>query len=298
MARISVERVRTILRIAIGPLAFLAGMLLANSVRAGEAPADADAGASAGSASDGTVVAGEAWRETLTVERAERDEPKHATLKFLNENRDFFRGRLDQLLLTLGRERDGNARELDPRFLRYANMMAQIKAARDSAQVSEEWIRRRELLESVGDLVELESEMDEMETLLSEQRDRLVQLEEDFTGRQTTALVVLMTGVPSTGTPSAITLTDSDGTTTRIAFDAATQTALARGGSTELLHEYVEPRDLVYRVSFEGPGWESRAPFEVPVAPARDRLNFLELNVAGLDPASPSPQPTAHTWAR
>ena len=292
MARVDAERVRQILRIAIGPLAFLAGMMLANSVRAEEAPA--------ASASDGgePALTAEAWRETLTVERAEREEPKHATLQFLNENRDFFRGRLDQLLLTLGRERDGNARELDPRFLRYANMMKQIKAARDSAQVSEEWIRRRELLESVGDLVELESEMDEMETLLSEQRDRLVQLEEDFTGRQTTALVVLMTGVPSTGTPAAITLTDSDGTTTRIALDPATQTALTRGGSTELLHEYVEPRDLVYQVTFEGPGWESRAPFEVPVAPARDRLNFLELNVAGLDPASPSTQPTAHAWTR
>jgi hypothetical protein len=240
----------------------------------------------------------ETWTESIKVELEERDDPKHPTLRFLGENRDFFRARLDQLLVRLERERDGKARPLDPRWLMYRDMLADIRAARDSAEVSEEWIRRRELLESVGDLVELETEMDEMEMLLSTQRHRLVELERDFTGRQTTALIVLMKGMPATGAPAAIVLSEDDGSTVRIELDEAAQAALARGGSAELLHEYVEPRELVFGVRFEGADWAGRPPFEITLAPERDRLTFLEIDAAGLDPTAAGSSISARSWTR
>jgi hypothetical protein len=238
------------------------------------------------------------WTETLRIEREKPEQPKHPTLRFLRENRDFFRGRLDELLLTLERERSGEAAPLDPRWLMYRDMLADIRAARDSAEVSTEWIRRRELLESVGELVELETEMDEMETLLAEQRGRLVRLEEDFTGRQTTALVVLLSGVPAGGAPDAVVIGDDDGATVRVTLDDATRTALANGGAAQLLHEYVEPRDLVLEIAFEGTAWTGHPPFEVAVAPARDRLTFLELDAAGVDPAAPGQPLAARAWTR
>jgi hypothetical protein len=240
----------------------------------------------------------ETWTETIKVELEKRDQPKHRTLRFLEENRDFFRARLDQLLVRLERDRDGKAKPLDPRWLMYRDMMADIRAARDSAEVSEEWIRRRELLESVGDLVGLETEMDEMEMLLSQQRHRLVALEEDFTDRQTTALVVLMKGIPATGTPAAIVLSEDDGSTVRIALDEATREALARGGSAEILHEFVEPRELTFAVVFEGPSWTGRPPYEITLAPERDRLTFLEIDAGGLDPAATSSSLAARSWTR
>jgi len=279
-----------------------AGLLLAGGLLV-SAPALAEDGEAAGDVAvapdpGAGIEAPEAWTETIKVELEKRDEPKHRTVRFLEENRDFFRARLDQLLVRLERERDGNARPLDPRWLMYRDMMADIRAARDSAEVSEEWIRRRELLESVGDLVELETEMDEMEMLLSQQRHRLIALEEDFTDRQTTALVLLMTGMPVTGAPTAILLTEDDGSTVRIVLDDASRESLARGGSAELLHEFVEPREVVLGITFEGAGWELRPPYEITLAPERDRLTFLELDTAGLDPAAAGSSIAARSWTR
>ncbi|MCA9752094.1 MAG: hypothetical protein KC591_07880 [Gemmatimonadetes bacterium] len=244
------------------------------------------------------IVPEDAWRETIKVEREERETPKHPTLRFLDENRDFFRGRLDQLLVRLDRERDGSARPIDPRYLRYQDMMAAIKAARDSAEVSEEWIRRRELLASVGDLIPLEQEMDEMETLLEQQRGRLVQIEEDFIGRQTTALVVLLTGVPASGIPETVVLRESGGESVRIALPEEARIALERGGSTQLYHEFVEPRELVLAVSFEGANGSASVPYEVTIEPERDRLTFLELDAAGLGAGTPTRTLNARTWTR
>lgn len=239
--------------------------------------------------------AGEAW----DVERVTADAPKAPTLRFLDENRDFFRARLDELRLLLRADWNGDARELDPRWLAWRDMLDDIHAAQDSAAVSEEWIRRRELLESVGDLVQLELEMDEMETLLRGQQDRLGQLEEDFTGRQRTALVVLLRGVPSAGAPATVILREADGPALRVSLGEHVQAALARGGSAELLHRLVEPREQRWELSFEGAGWtEESAPFELALDPERDRMTFLEIDVSSLRPDRADAQPVTRRWVR
>jgi len=98
------------------PCAFLLGFALANAARGEESET---------AAASEAVESG--WTETIKVELEKRDDPKHPTLRFLSENRDFFRGRLDQLLLTLERSRSTEGLPLDPRYLMYRDMMAQCR---------------------------------------------------------------------------------------------------------------------------------------------------------------------------
>jgi hypothetical protein len=230
--------------------------------------------------------------EAYEVEMVDRDEPKHATLQFLGENRDFFRARLDELRLLLREGWDGQGEDLDPRWLAWREMLDEINAAKDSAAVSEEWMRRRDLLDSVGELVELELEMDEMEELLSDQGDRLTRLEEDFVGRQQTALVVLVRGAAARGTPETVILSEVDGPAHRIALSERVRGSLERGGSAELFHRLVEPREHHWEISFEGQGW---ADLHVPLDldPERDRMTFLEIDLSQLDRGEAT---TASRW--
>lgn len=235
--------------------------------------------------------------ETILVERAKHKQPKEPTLRFLSENRDFFRARLDDLLVSRRLERNTNARTLDARWLRYQEMMAEIRAASDSARASGTWIEQRGLLERVGDLTELEEEMDEMESLLMAQAERLEWLEEDFTGRQSTVLVVLLTGIPTLGAPSRVVVRDPDGETIRVSLPESARTSLERGGTIELVHRRVEPRAHRWQVSFEGQGWTDRT-WAVDLNPERNRITFLELDTAGLDPSRPDSRVTARHWTR
>jgi len=263
--------------------AVAAAMVLAGgAARAADAPATAAPGDSV-----------DVW----TVKRADHDEAKLPTLRFLSENRDFFRARLDALLLVVDR-RALDGRDLDPRFLRWREMLASIRAARDSAAAGEDLIARHALFESVSGVEELELEMDRMEDLLAAQHERLARLEEDFVGRQHTALVLLLSGAPSSGAPRRVVIEDVDGPTYRVDLPDAARSSLARGAATQLLHELVEPRAHVWRLTFEGDGWRSAAPVEIPLDPARDRLTFLELHVAGYDLAAGGGPPPSSSWTR
>ncbi|GJM43602.1 MAG: hypothetical protein DHS20C21_04440 [Gemmatimonadota bacterium] len=235
--------------------------------------------------------------ETIRVKAVDRDKPKQRTLRFLEENGDFFRGRLDALLMTVQTERNGDGQPLDPRFLRYQEMLAEILAAREAAQSSEEWARQRELMDSVGDLAEFEAEMDEMDSLLGDQANRLAWLEEDFVGHQSTAVVVLLTGIPASGAPTGVVLADPSGETVRVSLSEAAVASLARGGSVELMHELVEPREHTLEISLVGEAWTGQS-WSVPFEPARDRLTFLELDASRVDPAVAESQVTARHWTR
>lgn len=221
-----------------------------------------------------------------TVEKVEREESKLPTLLFLEENRDFFRARLDALLLIADRRAlEGEA--LDPRFLRWREMLADIGGARDSASVANGRIGTHRLLESVAEIEALEQEMDAMDRLLAEQHARLSLLEEDFVGQQKTALVVVLSGVPRAGAPRTVVLDDPDGATYRVTLSDDARDSLVRGGATELAHELVEPRGHRFLVSLEGDGWTSARPAEIALVPERDRLTFLELDVSAYDPSNP-----------
>jgi hypothetical protein len=253
-------------------------------VTAGMAAYAASEGGASSPATDAAAATDSAT--VWTVERWEREEAELPTLQFLEENRDFFRARLDALLLIADRRAlDGAA--LDPRFLRWQEMLAEIGRARDSSAVANGRIATHTLLESVAGIEELEREMDAMDRLLAEQHGRLGVLEEDFIGQQKTALVVVLSGLPHAGAPRTVVLEDPDGATYRVTLTDDARESLARGGATELAHELVEPRPHRFLVSLEGDGWTSARPAEIALAPARDRLTFLELDVSTYDPANP-----------
>jgi hypothetical protein len=263
----------------------LAGALVACAAPAGAADEATDAALPADAMS--------IWK----VERVEHEEPKLPVLRMLVENRDFFRGRLDALLLVADRRAfDGSG--LDPRFLRWREMLSEIRAARDSSAVAEGRIASHELLESVAGIEEIEREMDSMESLLAAQHARLTELEEDFIGQQRTALVVVLSGVPRGGAPRTVVLEDPDGATYRIALPEEARASLARGAAAELVHELVEPRSHRFLVSLAGDGWASAQPVEIAIQPQRDRLTFLELDASNYDPAAPGAALPASTWTR
>ncbi len=234
----------------------------------------------------------------VDVERVKPKTPKHPTLRFLEENRDFFRGHLDDLRMREAELRRAESRSIDPRLLDFQEMLAEIRAAQDTARAGDERARRRILLQSVQDLAELEREMDRMESLLDDQSARLARLGEDFVGEQKTTLVVVLTGVPSQGSPRTVIMENDEGDAAHILLTEMDRKSLASGGTAELLYELVEPRRQTLAISFEGGGWMHDVPYEIVVEPERDRMTFLELDLNETDPDSPGENVTARTWTR
>jgi len=220
--------------------------------------------------------------ETIEVKRAEEKDTKHPSLRFLKDQRVFLRARLDLLRLQIKLTHTEDAEMIDARLLRLQEMAAAIAAARDTVGAVNGLTPGRELLTSVTELGELEAELDFMELLLAEQRQRLLLLEEDFLGHQETALVVLVRGLSGREAPGTIVFSE-DNAFVRVPLTPEQQASLAQGGIAQIYHEFVEPREHLYAVSFEGAGWASVAPVPIAVLAARDRLTFLELDLSRLD---------------
>jgi hypothetical protein len=176
-------------------------------------------------------------------------------------------------------------------------LLAQGRAHADSAALAAADDRTRRLLESVAELAALEDEMNRMEEMLGVQRERLGRLEEDFAGRQETALIVLLAGVPNAAAPEEIRFREEGGDTYRVAISATEREALAQGGLAQLFHAFVEPRELRFLVSLEGDGLASTPERHVVVTPERDRLTFLELDLAAAGAGSEGMIPT-RVWVR
>ncbi len=219
--------------------------------------------------------------ETIEVKRAEHKEPKHPSLRFLKDNRVFLRAQLDLLRLQTTR-RAGDAELLDGRFLMLQEMAAAIAAARDTVDAERELTARRELLKSVTELAELEAQLDLMDKLLADERQRLLRLETDFIGRQETALVILIRGFSGKHVPASIMLGEENDVV-RVDLTPEQRTSLEQGGIAQVYHEFVEPREHAFLVSFTGDAWEQSQPVSVVVDAVRDRLTFLELDLTHLD---------------
>jgi hypothetical protein len=231
----------------------------------------------------------------VQVTRVEEKDSKIQTLRFLEENLDFFRAQLDLLRMTFGEDHFGYGENLDRRSLLLLELLAEGRAQEDSAASMAQQDRARRLMESVAEMTAVEKEMDTMEEMLRQQRERLARLEEDFRGRQETALIVLMSGIPSGGVPEEVLFQEEGGDSYRISLSNIDADALREGGLAQLLHSFVEPRELRYAVSWKGPGGESSPALPVVVVPERDRLNFVELDFAKIDPQGSIP---AHVWVR
>jgi hypothetical protein len=233
--------------------------------------------------------------EPVKVERIKTKKEKHETLRFLKANLDFIRSEIDRLRESAV-DRDDEAVALDPRFLALQDMLSQIIAARDSIASESEEVKAREFLASVTELGELEGQLDLMESLLEEQTGRLARLQEDFTGRQRTALMVLVTGWPATGSLSPIQLIEEDGSTTTIELTSAQRTSLEQGGLAEIYYEFVEPREQVLEIRLGSGDPAASAPGYITLDPERDRITFLELDLGGLTAGSGVDGLAASRW--
>lgn len=231
----------------------------------------------------------------VKVERVRPRRVKHPTLRFLRENRDFLRARVDLLRQRAG-DGDGDAGEIDPRFLAYQEMLRAIHAGRDSAAAADDSLRRAELLASITELGRLEEHLDLMERLMAEQRSRLGLLQEDFTGRQETALVVVVRGYPAEAPVRSVTVTLEDGDTLTVPLTPGHLASLRRGGIVQVFHGFVEPREQVVEVSLAGERWPAGDTGFVTLAPARDRITLLRLDLSTVDAERGATGIEASTW--
>jgi hypothetical protein len=231
--------------------------------------------------------------EDVRVERVKPLRPKLASMRFLRENRDFLRMRLDALRQSAV-ERGGAADAIDPRYLAYGAMKAAILAAADSVAAGRDG--RSEFYADVADLGALDAELDRLERQLADQRARLGVLEADFTGRQATALLVVLRGAPAPGAAlGELTLATEDGTIHRVPLSPGDLDALARGGRTQVFHAYVEPRAQTLAVTLAGAAGAG-APGYVTLDPTRDRITFLELDLSGVGASADGTALRARSW--
>lgn len=231
----------------------------------------------------------------VDVERVKPARERLATLRFLKANRDFIRARFDRLRQE-SREEAAGAGELDPRFLRYREMLAQVNAAKDSVTTANDARERAGLFASVADLAALEQELDLMERLLDAQRARLGVLQADFAGRQRTELDLLVTGAPVAGVVDSVALTLEDGTRVAAALDGTQREALKHGAVFEVFRGLVEPRDQVFEIALIGQGWSTAGHGFITLEPGRDRLTFLQLDLAQASPARGITSVIASSW--
>lgn len=233
----------------------------------------------------------------VRVERVRPAKDKLSTLRFLKENKAFIRARYD-LLRQRQLEHRGDASAIDPRFLDYQRMLSGVLAAGDSVSAAGDLRERQQLLASINDLGQIESRLDQMERLLAEQRGRLGILQEDFTGHQKTALLMVLRGHSAAGTPERIQVRLDDGDTVSVALAPEQRQSLEQGGVVQIFHGFVEPREQVFEVALAGGGFVSNEPGFLTLEPQRDRLTFLELDLSSLAAGQGPGGIRARAWLR
>ena len=219
----------------------------------------------------------------IKVERVEPEEEKLPSLRFLKENRDFFRGRMDIIRQTT-HEVDPSSVSLDERMLAYQRMLEELLASTDTLSIEREAEAERAFLASITEVGELEAHLDLLEALLGKQQTRLWELQEDFLGHQNTALVVVVRGVPGS-TPETIYITDGYGEPFEVILTPLQRQSLESGGILQIYHDFVEPRPQTWKIALRGGEWSESEKAFLSFEPARNRLTFLQLDLAEARPA-------------
>jgi hypothetical protein len=241
------------------------------------------------------TTASEAAPIEVRVERVRPAREKLATMRFLDANREFFRSRLDRLR-EVSLKRKGDAEEMDPRFLTYGAMLRDVMAAKDTVGQAEFERQRRQLFASVAELSALEARLDGMDRLLAEQRERLAVLQQDFDGRQRTALAVVVSGWPQDAGVSALSIRFEDGDTLTVPVSEAERASLQHGGVLELFHGLVEPREQLFEIALAGERWPAGEQGFLTLDLERDRLTMLRLDLSPVRAASGAGGIHATTW--
>src|SRR5262249_26836826 len=182
------------------------------------------------------------------------------------------------------------------RWLDYPTMLAVIQAEMDSVAGAAEDRARHELFASVTELGMLETQLDHTDQMIAAQRARLGMLEEDFTGVQRAALLIVASGAPASGAPDSIAITLEDGARLAVGLSAEQRASLAHGGVVQVFHGFVEPREQVVQIGFVGAGWPADESGFVTVEPPRDQLQLLRFDLSAGAAGAPArtrlPDPT------
>jgi len=247
-------------------------------------PAAAESGDDAGSTVRHQVASevAEAPRgeevQSIEVRRVKPAKEKKPSLRFLKENIAFLRGRIDGLEAS-ARNRDGDSRGIDPRWLAYLEMTQEIETAEERLRSQTDALEVGRLLDDITELARIEARLQELENLLASESERLDQIQEDFVGRQRTTLVVLLQGQTTTKIPRGMTLVREDGTEVRVTVGTALLEALGRGATAQADHDFVEPREQWMALSLPGQAGEPGATGYIEFSPVRDQVNFIELDL-------------------
>lgn len=233
----------------------------------------------------------------VAVEQAKPQEAPLPTLQFLRQNRDFLRGRMNAIV-QLPTETGSEALPMDERMLRFREMQESMAAARDTLSA----VRRNEeqgvFQSGVDELAGLEGQLDLLDSLLTDQEGRIRALEEDFLGHQETELIVVLRGVPPEAMLSGVYFADEAGETMRSPITADDRASLDGGGILEIYHELVEPRETTWELSVVTGDGQISDPVYLRLAPERNRLNFLELDMTGISREGDAEGVRARTWVQ
>jgi hypothetical protein len=214
---------------------------------------------------------------TVTEVKLERTRPartRHETLRFLKDNRDFIRARFDSVRERLV-ERHGAGGPIDPRFLAYRDVVANVGLSADSLATLRNAQDRQKLLQSATELATLEVRLDRLERLLAQQRVRLGELEANYTSDPRTELIVVVSGLAKGAELSTVEIAFEHGVTASVTFSDEERRLLASGGVLQLFHGTVEPREQSIEVSAGGTS------VFLTLDPERDRHTFLRLDLSG-----------------
>ena len=226
--------------------------------------------------------------ESVKPVQVELDRPGSAKGKRRSGKSEWTRGRSEG--------RRGDAGDIDPRFLEYRRLLAEIASAKDSVTVAYDARERADLFASVTEMAQLERELDQMERLLDTQRERLRLLQADFAGRQRTELDLLVTGGTLAGQVDSVRVTLEDGTAVTSLLTETQRASMQHGGVLEVFRGLVEPRPQVIEIALMGEGWSSTGHGFITLEPARDRLTFLKLDLSQAKPVLGIGSVVAGTW--
>lgn len=242
----------------------------------------------------------EAPVERVEIQRVKPETPEKPTLRFLHENLQFLRARLDPLreVRELETKRVG---QLDPSLLRFLALGRSLAADEQRrAELAANGADRDALMESVRAIANLEAELDRIGALLDSATVRVGMLEDDFLVRQETVLLCLVRGGGG-AVPDQITMRSEDGRKATVVIDESEARMLQNGGMLQIWHDFVEPRKQSLQFGFGSSARGTDVRY-VQIDPVRDRLNVLEIDFSQPDMARanvwshPDPSTRGDLW--